>query len=243
MNNRRLKPNTGKNEIAVCMHKCKEHLLMCEDRCRAVTDGIAETSADIKNNYVERHDRRAGQRHYAAFPQVQRLEEHCAVFLSNAKLSIQSLAELVHSFYGTGIHLPRFDRILSWFQCDPARYAKIISYLQVQQAGLKYIVDLRNYQEHPTRKKMLTLRNFTLLPDETVALPQWQITGEDPARIDEDMGKVVAFLIHFAEVLFLICLLNSIDDTHPFVVREVDDSELDPACPIKYFVVPALLLR
>jgi hypothetical protein len=53
---------------------------------------------------------------------------------------------------------------------------------------------------------------------------------------------IVDFLVNAVEFTFLYCLMDNIDSSFPFTVRSIDDSALDPNCPIKYRVEPYIVI-
>jgi len=179
-------------------------------------------------------------RHYVNFPQVERLEEYCAVFLSNAKIVIQTLAELINVFYRTTFDGPRFDKIVMWVERKLGHNKEFVKYLKQNKSGLKHIVDLRNAQEHPKRQRKLIVENFTLQPGNKIAPPLWCISGEKPALIHHEMKAIIDFLIAISEGVLLNCVMDNIESSFAFIVREVADTALDPKCPVKYFVEPNL---
>ena len=77
---------------------------------------------------------------------------------------------------------------------------------------IKYIIDLRNYREHPNEKKMTIINNFRLTPDTEIVVPQWYVSGNEPHSIKEDMQRIVIYLLEVAEeryqVHFLLTKLN-----------------------------------
>ncbi len=232
-----LAADINKDDILRCMHRCKEQLLICEDKegfvsgetkriCKLFTKGALK-----KEGY-----------HFVNFPQIDRLEEYCAAFLSNAKLTIQTLAELIDKFYKTKFDGPRFDKIVKWSKKALKHNDDFIQFLGKNQPGLKFIVDLRNAQEHPKADRKLVIENFTLKPGNEISLPLWYITGEEPQHIHSTMAQVVDFLVTVTEGVFLYCVMDNITGSFPYNVRAIDDSSLDPNCPIKYFVEPNIVM-
>jgi len=104
-----LKKSINKDDILRCMHRCKELLLICDSRQNLVNNEVKSICEMIQKGELKKDGR-----HFVEFPQVNQLEEHCAVFLSNAKNSIQTLAELINIFYKTSFDGPHFHKVTSW---------------------------------------------------------------------------------------------------------------------------------
>lgn len=237
LRNTPLAAGINKDDILRCMHRCKEQLLICEDKEGFVS---AETKR-IYQLFTKGALKKKGY-HFVDFPQIDRLEEYCAAFLSNAKLTIQTLAELINKFYKTNFDGPRFDKIVKWSKKELKHNEEFIQYLEKNQAGVKFIVDLRNAQEHPQDDRKLVIENFTLKPGNEISVPLWYITGKEPQPIHSTMAQVVDFLVAVTENVFLYCVMDNINCSFPYTIRCVDDSSLDPDCPIKYFVEPNIVM-
>ena len=226
----------SKDDILRCMHRCKEILLVCEDKQVHICKETEEICDKCNKGNLETEGY-----HIKNFPQVGRLEEYCGAFLGNAKLTIQTAAELVNTFYHTTFDGPRFDKVLTWSQSALKQYPPFNQFLADVQPGLKHIVDLRNAQEHPKANKKLIIDNFTLRPENNITVPIWHITGEEPEAIHSSTSAIVDFLVHTVESLFLHCLMDNIRSSFPFGVRTIPNTERDPACPIKYRVEPIII--
>lgn len=232
-----LKPGINKDRILLCMHRCKEHLLVCEDKKSIVCSETERICELCKKGELNREGH-----HFVDFPQIDNLEEHCSSFLRNAKLTIQTLAELINVFYKTKFEGPRFDEVLKWSKKKLKHNEDFVQYIDKNQPGLKSIVDMRNAQEHPKHAKKLIIDNFTLKPGNKISLPLWYITSEKPHPIHNTMAAMVDFLVAVTEAVFLYCVMDNISSSFPYIVRAVDDSSLDPNCPIKYFVEPNIMI-
>jgi len=226
----------SKDDVLRCMHRCKEFLLICEDKQVHIGKETSEICDKCKKG-----DLKTEGNHIKDFPQVDRLEEYCGAFLSNAKLTIQTSAELVNAFYHTQFDGPRFDKVLKWSQSSIKHNEPFVQFLADVQPSLKHIVDLRNAQEHPKANKMLIIDNFTLRPGNEITVPIWHITGEEPEPIHSTTAAIVDFLISTVESLFLHCLMDNIRSSFPFAVRVIPDTERDTVCPIKYRVEPVIV--
>ncbi len=225
--------NINKDDILRCMHRCKEYLLICEYKKEFICKEVDRILQMFQKGQIKKEGN-----HFTNFPQVDHLEEYCGIFLNNAKLSIQTLAELINAFYKTNFDGPKFDKVFKWSRTALKHNNDFVQFLKDIQPGLKYIVDLRNAQEHPKKDRKLVIENFTLKPGNEISLPLWYLTGEKPLAVHSDVTEIVDFLVVVIENTFLYCLMDNIDSSFPFIVRSIDDSALDPICPIKYRVEP-----
>jgi len=230
-----LKASINKDDILRCMHRCKELLLICDDKNISVRKEVERICEMIRKSELQKEGR-----HYVDFPQVEKLEERCAEFLRNAKNVNQTLAELMNVFYKTTFDGPRFDKIVVWAKRELKHNKGFIQYIEQNKLGLKRIVDLRNAQEHPKKAKKLIVENFVLQPGNKIAPPLWCISGEKSALIHREMKEIIDFLIAISEGVLLNCVMDNIESSFPFIVREVANTALDQQCPIKYFVEPNL---
>ena len=231
-----LKPGINKDNILRCMHRCKEYLLVCEAKRSIVCSETERICELCKKGELNREPR-----HFADFPQIDNLKEHCSSFLGNAKLTIQTLAELINVFYETKFDGPRFDKVVKWAKKELKHNEAFTQYLDNKQPGLKLIVAMRNAQEHPKPAQKLIIENFTLKPGNKISHPLWHITGEEPDPIHSSMESVVNFLLAFAESVLLHCVMDNISGSFPYGVRALDDKSLDPKCPVKYIVQPNIV--
>jgi len=220
------------------MHRCKEYLLICENNKKLIckeTERICQicSKGELKKEGY----------HFVDFPQIDHLEEYCAAFLSNAKLTIQTLAELINKFYKTNFDGPRFDEVVKWSKKALQHNEHFIKCLEKNQSGMKFIVDLRNAQEHPKANRKLIIENFTLKPGNKISIPQWYISGKEPNPIHSTMIAMIEFLIAIAESIFLYCVMDNINSSFPFIVKVKDDSSLAPDCPIKYSIEPNIVMH
>ncbi len=225
--------NINKDEVLRCMHRCKEQLLICENKQLFICKEVER----INQIFLTEQLKKEGN-HLMNFPQVDNLNEYCGVFLNNAKLTIQTLAELINIFYKTTFDGPRFDKVVEWSRTALKHNADFIQLLQYIQPFMKHIVDIRNAQEHPKECRKLVIENFILKPHNVISVPVWHITNEGPVAIHNEMTGIIDFLINVVEVTFLYCLMDNIKSSFPFIVRSIDDSELNPICPTKYRVEP-----
>jgi hypothetical protein len=98
---------------------------------------------------------------------------------------------------------------------------------------VRYLIDLRNFQEHPGAKRT-TISNFAVVPEGSISVPMWHVSGETPRPIDEEMPAATEFLVQMAEAMLINLVMHAIDKRFPFVIEEVDAAQANPKVPIKY---------
>jgi len=232
-----VKNSINKDDVLRCMHRCKEYLLICEDKQEFICKEVERIF-----NICQKGELKKEGNHFTNFPQVDHLDEYCGVFLNNAKLMIQTLAELINTFYKTSFDGPRFDKVIKWSRTALKHNNEFVQFLKEIQPGLKHIIDLRNTQEHPKKDRKLVIENFTLKSGNEISPPLWYLSGEKPYAIHSDLASIVDFLIVAVECTFLYCFMDNIDSSFTFIVISIDDSALDPICPIKYRIEPYIVM-
>ena len=96
-----------------------------------------------------------------------------------------------------------------------------------------YLIELRNHQEHPDVKRTI-VDNFAVLPDDTISLPMWYLSGETPRPIAAEMQAGVEFLVQMAEAMLIHLVMHTADKRFPFIIQEYEAPDIDPKKPIKY---------
>ena len=64
----------------------------------------------------------------------------------------------------------------------------------------------------------------------------WHVSGETPQPIREEMLRGVEFLVQMAELLLIYSVMHAWDKRIPFIIVELDPTQMNPALPIKYRV-------
>ena len=76
--------------------------------------------------------------------------------------------------------------------------------------------------------------NFGVLPDDTISLPMWYLSGKTPRPIGTEMRAGVQFLVQMAEAMLIHLVMHTVDKRFPFIIQEYEASDIDPKKPIKY---------
>jgi len=222
------KTKVDDKQILELMHACKEDLLICE----GVHARLKPEYLDIVGK-IERKELAQEGRVLNPFPQIPDLTAHATAFLTASKRASQRVAAMFSEFYGAQINNPRFDKILAHVTRHRPDYQKYIQFLDENLKTVTSILDLRNFQEHPTSSKKTTINNFRLTP-KGIRPPSWQVTGNPESPMIDDMGTILEFMISFAESNFFYCLLDSIGGWIPWRLVELPEDKRNKDCPIRY---------
>ena len=215
-------------ELALLAHKAKELLLECE---RVYMDFLQQYEKSIKS--IDSGIKRSGNV-FLGVPTVNGLSEISSTFLMAAKNTLQVEAQIVNEFFQTNFYGPRFDFVLRWAKDHHlAKNTDFIEFLAKSQDFTKYIVDMRNAQEHPKKEKELIVSNFRLQPHHKIAAPTWHITGGESADVGVDMKDILDGLVAFHEGLFFHCLMLNMDSKFTYRVVGIPDEQIDKICPIR----------
>jgi len=74
--------------------------------------------------------------------------------------------------------------------------------------------------------------NFKLLPDGTVAVPMWYVSGETPRPVAGEMRKAIEFLIMMAEAMLIHLVMVCVMKNFPFTIQPIEP--VNPTNPMKY---------
>lgn len=222
------KRKTNEKKLLMLMHSCKENLLICEKAYNALLSEYEQILKRIKHEGIERDGKALNP-----FPQINDLNLHVIVFLAALKKTLQTIAHVFSEFYEKNITNPRFDKIITCLKQQEPQNTPYIEFLEYNQETITNLLDLRNYQEHPSDKKKTTILNFRLSP-KGILSPSWNVTGKPESPIIEEMKAIIDFMIHFAETNFFFCLLGNLGGWIPWNLVEIPPENRNKECPIRY---------
>jgi len=222
------KRKTDEKKLLMLMHSCKEDLLICEKAYNALLPQYEQILKRTEHEGIERDGKALNP-----FPQIYDLNSHVTAFLTALKRSFQTIARVFSEFYEKNITNPRFDKIISYLKQQKPEYKSYIEFLVYTQENVTNLLDLRNYQEHPTNEKKTAIYNFRLMP-KGIHPPSWHVTGRPESPIIEDMKEIIDFMIQFAETNFFYCLLDNIGGWIPWRLVEIPPENRNKECPIRY---------
>jgi len=219
-----------KNENENCYSFARYHEFNFEI-CDAITKRVLEVEQQVKSSGLKSKANVFGQ-----FPTTNGLDKKTALFLTQAKQSIQRIIDVFNIFYNSGITGPRIDLLIKWSkENDIAAY--IIDTLEQFEPVAKHIVDLRNRQEHPKEKYTFEFSDFTILPTAEISAPLW---GKNKANrsIHKEMDVLVKEIVEFTEwlVIHLVRSKEKKNRMFELCVFKIPDEQMDLNCPIKFRV-------
>jgi hypothetical protein len=222
--------HVDKENVIKQLHNCKEALLACERVRLRITESAESIVQQIKNNGVDiEHGR-----HIKDLPQVPNLDEDATSFLINIKRAIVSISYLA----STMLPLDKRDNNLEYLKksvekLNDEKYKKLLLALDEFIPQAKYLVELRNFQEHPDTK-VTCIENFTFTPKNEVAYPVWYVKGNPPESIVASMKSAVGFGVVLAETMLIHYIFASMDGKFPYYIEVIPESDIDKTKPILY---------
>ena len=240
-------PNKDRDLIVMDhMHCCKEHLLVCNKIAEDISSDIARQKSMVLNGEVKNHGDGRG---LTPFPTIIGLNEKCLTYLQNAKLFLQSLANVFNVFYGSKLNGPHFNYVLDIVKAAHGEDHSFTKFISRVQITTKYIVNLRNGIEHNGKRKnkgskelILTISNFIQVPKTTTQVaitnPVWQLQDDngthDIRAIDKDMKDINKFLLDFAESCLIQCVLYCRDLKLQLIPVFIPEEQRKKDCPKRY---------
>ena len=241
-------PNTDRYRLVMDhMHCCKEYLLVCNKIAEDISSDIARQKSMVLNGEVKNHNDGRG---LTPFPIIIGLNEKCLRYLQNAKLFLQSLANVFNVFYGKKLNGPRFDVVLDVVKNAHGEDHPFTKAISGMQKTTKYIVNLRNGIEHNGKSKkngpkelILTITNFAQVPNTTTQVaitnPVWQLLDDngmhDIRAIDKEMKDINKFLLDFAESCLIQCVIYCHELKLQLIPVFISEEQRDKHCPKRYY--------
>lgn len=220
-----------KQAVILTLHQIKEALVACYKASIAVESGVENVIKQLGANGLQSAGR---GRVLPSVPQVADLENHTTQFLISAKRTIKSICDLVPLFV-------QLDRSDSNFDHLGNRLARILGevdpltiFVREYANVSRYLIELRNSQEHPRPEKTTRIENFRIQADGSLREPVWYVTGESPRSIHLEMPAAVDRLIEMAEWALIHLVDYRLDSKWPWVLEHVPDAQIDSSCPIRY---------
>jgi hypothetical protein len=225
-----LRDHADPDAVTIHLHRCKELLLVCDRIANEIGQAVDQIVAQIQSAGLSRDHSGRGLN---PFPQVERLDDHCDTYLTHANKAIRTICELPSMFIRLDRTDSNFEHLAKRLAAIPNTDSKFVQFLEGNADRVRYVIDLRNFREHPKDRKTV-IRNFGIAPDGRIELPFWRVDNQEPADIKEDMRTICAMLTDLAESMLLFLVMHSVTRVFPFVITETPDAQLDPALPIKY---------
>lgn len=219
-----------KDSVVQVLHACKEALVVCEKVAARVASHVDKIIQDIEASGIPRDSR--GQA-LNPFPQMSDLESEATNFLIHTKRAIQSICRLPSIFLPVPPKDNNFDAMAKTLTAAIGADAPVTKFVVANASGVRYLIELRNYQEHPGAKRTV-INNFAVMPDGAISVPMWYVSGETPRPIREEMQAATEFLVQMAEAMLIHLVMHTVDRRFPFIIQKLEASQVGPKMPIKY---------
>lgn len=222
-----------KEAVVLHLHSCKETLLACERLAARLAGRIDEIIKKIAEQGISRDNHGRGLN---PFPQVQDLDLDCGAFLIQANRAIKLICELPALFIQLGKTDSNFDHLSRRLSDVLGEASPVSSFVRDNADGVRYLIELRNFHEHPKKIKTV-VENFRVLPGGQIQVPVWYLEGQgtaDPHPIKEEAAATVDFIRDIAEIMFIHLLMHRISKKFPFYIQEVPGDEITSTLPIRY---------
>ena len=215
------------------LHACKESLLACEKVANRIAQNIDEIVKQITEYGIARDNRGRGLN---PFPKARDLELDCGALLIQANRCIKLICELPTLFVALDRTDSNFDHLSKRLSEALGDESPVTTFVRDNANGVRYLVDLRNFHEHPKQVKTV-IENFRVLPDGQIQAPVWYLQGEgqvEPHPIKEEALGTVDFLRELAEIMFIHLLMQRVSTKFPFFIEQVPDEKIAPDLPVRY---------
>ena len=213
------------------LHAVKEALVACHKASEHISRHVEAVEARWKEQQA---DSRGGHRVIPSLPQVPDLEPMATQFLVNAKRAIAGICGLAPLF----LQLERTDNNLDHLGDRIAALlgdqAALTLFLRDYADSARYVIDLRNAQEHPKAGRVTHIQNVRIQPDGSPAAPVWFVTGATPRPIHVETAAAINRIMEMAELMLIFLVDQRLDPRWPFAIEEVPDSERNPSQPIRF---------
>jgi hypothetical protein len=208
------------------LHAIKEGLVACHKVTERVASHVTRVVDDGEKHGLPGDDRGS----LNPFPQVPDLDADATTFLIHTKRVIRRISQLPSIFFS----IPRdsdFDHLLKRLGKVASAQA-MMKFVRDNAPGIRYLSELRNFQEHPKKGRQTMIDNFKVLSDGSVAVPMWYVSGEIPRPIAIEMRGAIEFLILMAEAMLIHLVMACVTKKFPFIIQRIEP--VNPTNPMKY---------
>jgi hypothetical protein len=219
-----------KDGVTKQLHACKESLVACEKIAKRVGSHIDRVIQEVIAYGVSTDN---SGRTLNPFPQVPDLDTDCGTFLIQANRAIKLICELPRFFIPLDRDDSNFDYLGKRLAATLGESAPLTEFVTANADGIRYLIDLRNFHEHPKEKRTV-VDNFRVMPDARIRVPMWHLAEREPRPIKEEMFAALEFLIQMAEAMLIHLVMHKVSKQFPFIVEEIPDEDIDRNTPIRY---------
>jgi hypothetical protein len=226
-----LRSSIDKGAVVCSLHSIKEALVACHKAAEYLSRQVEASEATWA---ASGSSTPGGQRVIPSLPQVPDLEPTATQFLIAAKRAITAICGLVPHFLAVERPDNNFDHLGQRLEALLGGTAPLTTFIREYADTSRYLIDLRNGQEHPKRERSTHIQNVRVQPDGSVAPPVWFVTGAAPRAIHLEAAAAIERMIEMAELMLVHLVDECLDARWPFVVQELVPSERDITMPIRY---------
>jgi hypothetical protein len=219
-----------KSAVLNQLHACKEQLVICETTAAKVVKRVEEILTRIQTSGIGRDNH---GRALNPFPQVQDLVADTTVFLIHAKRAVTEATALVAAVLGVPVQGANFRILGERLHAHLGAEANLTNYVQEQEPTVKYLVDLRNLQEHPNAVRTV-VNDFQVLPDGSISPPVLHLSDQEPQALHESLRAAAGYLVKLTEAVFIQAIMERLTETFPFFIQEIEEHAINAQCPIKF---------
>ncbi|ACG74297.1 hypothetical protein AnaeK_3076 [Anaeromyxobacter sp. K] len=155
-------------------------------------------------------------------------------FIVRAKKVLARAMELVELFWGKRFDAAHYHKVLEWARADLGPDAPLTRLLEDDQKWIKHIIDLRNEEEHPSRKGPF-VRNY----DVDVSPKGGEVSRPrffDGTDVRSALTVFSENLLTFVEELIALGVMHTF--TFPqLAIAEISVKDRDPTLPVRFRVV------
>ena len=212
------------------LHSCKEQLVVCEQIASRVIRRVEVVLVQIQSDGIDRDNR---GRALNPFPQTPELVADTTAFLINTKRAVAEATALIAAAMDLSVQGPNFRILGERLTTSLGPDAELTKYVLAQEPTVKYLVDLRNLQEHPNTVHTV-VRDFHVLPDGSICAPVLHFSDRPLEPLHETLRFCTTYLVHLTEAVFIHSVMSRLVSSFPFAIEEIPDAEVMSECPIKY---------
>jgi hypothetical protein len=172
--------------------------------------------AIARENSSQRSERDNHGRALNPFPQVPDLDSDASTFLIHAKRVIYDICRLPSMFLPVPAKDTNFDDLGKTLERAVGAGAPVTGFVRSSAPVVRYLIELRNWQEHPGAKRTV-VENFAVTPDDKISPPTWYVSGETPSSVGTDMRAATQVLVEIAEGILIHLVTHTIDKPFPFI--------------------------
>lgn len=214
------------------LHSCKETLLQCHSVASEIVANIDTLENEVNSSGLDRGD---DERAINPFPVVENLERDCSEFLVQANRAIRQISSIPHQLLELDRPDNNFDRLARSLSSLLGESTPFPTYVRKHCSQIRYLVNLRNFDEHPGERRTV-VKNLHVLPNGNIHAPTISLEGGDSSQeyfLSSMLVSVVEYLTDVAEHVVVHSVLNGLRPNLPFAVQQIPDSEIDESKPVR----------